>query len=79
MYIKLGETRINYNTQETLNKYTIVGQVINSPTSYENPILVNSDKELDIWFSKDFTDRDYFLELLNKNVTLYLYKPISTK
>ena len=79
MYIKLGKTRINYNTQETLNKYTIIGQVINSPTSYENPVLVNSSKELDIWFSKDFIDRDYFLELLDKDVTLYLYKPISTK
>ncbi len=68
MYIKLGKTRINYNTQETLNKYTIIGQVINSPTSYENPVLVNSSKELDIWFSKDFIDRDYFLELLSLQI-----------
>ena len=79
MYIKLGKTHINYNVQEIQNKYTIVGQIINSPTSYENPVLVNSSDELDIWFSKDFIDRDYFLELLGSDVTLYLYKPISEK
>lgn len=79
MYIKLGKTNISYKTQETLNKYTIIGQIINSPTSFENPVLVNSRKELDIWFSKDFLDRDYFIELLKNDVTLFLYKPISTK
>ena len=77
MYIKLGKTHINYNTQETLNKYTIIGQVINTPISYESPILVNTSKELDIWFSNNFKDRDYFLELLKNDVTLYLYKPMS--
>lgn len=79
MYIKLGKTHINYNTQETLNKYTIIGQVINTPISYENPILVNTSKELDIWFSNNFVNRDYFLELLKNDVTLYLYKPMSDK
>lgn len=79
MYIKLGKTHINYNTQETLNKYTIIGQVINTPISYESPVLVNTSKELDIWFSNNFTGRNYFLELLRDDVTLYLYKPISEK
>lgn len=79
MYIKLGKTHINYNVQETLNKYTIIGQVINTPISYESPVLVNTSKELDIWFSNNFSERDYFLELLKNDVTLYLYKPMSDK
>lgn len=77
MYIKLGKTHINYNTQETLNKYTIIGQIINTPISYESPALVNTSKELNIWFSNNFKERDYFLELLKNDVTLYLYKPMS--
>jgi len=79
MYIKLGKTRINYNIRESITKFTIISQIINSPTSFENPVLVNSSDELDIWFSKDFIDRNYFLELLRNDVTLYLYKPVSSK
>lgn len=79
MYIKLGKTRINYNIRESINKFVIISQITNSPTSFENPVLVNSSDELDIWFSKDFIDRSYFLELLRNDVTLYLYKPISDK
>lgn len=77
MYVKLGRTDITYKT-ETKEDYMIVGEVIDSPISYEKPILVRSKEELDIWFSQKFPGRSYLVELLDLGTTLYLYKPIST-
>ena len=74
MYINLGNTNINYSTN--LDDYIIVSEVVDSQLSYENPVLVRTKDELDIWFGKDFSDRNYFDELLQSGVTLYLYKPI---
>ena len=62
MYINLGNTNINYST--SLDDYIIVSEVVDSQLSYENPVLVRTKDELDIWFGKDFSDRNYFDELL---------------
>lgn len=75
MYIRLGTTNIKYG--RTINDYMIISEVVDSKCSYESPVLVRDKDELDIYFGKDFTSRDYFDELLKNKVTLYLYRPIS--
>lgn len=74
MYIKIGNTNIKYNSD--VNDYIIFSEVVDSQLSYEKPILVRTKDELDIWFGRNFKDRDYFDELIRSGVTLYLYKPI---
>ena len=76
MYIKLGTTNLNY-IKSTTNDYIILAEVVDSSLSFEKPVLVRNTDELDIWFGKEFSDRDYFIELLNSGVTLFLYKPVS--
>lgn len=77
MFIRLGDTSVNYPNEERNDDFMIVAQVVSSRFSYEKPILVRSEQELDIWFSQDFPDRYMLIQLLNKGVTLYLYRPIS--
>ena len=77
MYIKLGDTNIRYNSS-VREDYMIIGEIIDSPMSYQSPTLVRSIQDLDIWFSKSFPNRNYLKELLNSGNTLYLYKPVST-
>lgn len=74
MYIKVGKTNIKYSSD--VDDYMIFSEVPDSQLSYEKPILVRTEDELDIWFGRDFKSRDYFDELLKSGVTLYLYKPI---
>lgn len=74
MYIKIGKTDIKYSSG--VDDYMIFSEVPDSQLSYEKPILVRTKDELDIWFGRDFTDRNYFDELINRGLTLYLYKPI---
>lgn len=75
MYIKLGSTKINYISPQT-DDFMILSEVVDSSLSYHRPVLVRTIEELDIWFGDSFTDRDYFLQLLESGVVLYLYKPI---
>ena len=74
MYIKIGKTDIKYNSD--VDDYMIFSEIPDSQLSYEKPILVRTKDELDIWFGRDFKDRNYFDELLKKGIVLYLYKPI---
>ena len=74
MYIKIGKTNLKYSSN--VNDYMIFSEIPDSQLSYENPTLVRTKDELDIWFGRDFKDRDYFDELIKSGVTLYLYKPI---
>ena len=76
MYIELGSTRINYR-ENTSNDYVILAQVVDSPLSYEKPNIIRSVEELDIWFGRNYSDREYLTELLNLGISLYLYKPVS--
>ena len=75
MYIKLGSTKINYISPQT-DDFMILSEVVDSSLSYHRPVLVRTIEELDIWFGDSFTDRDYFLQLLESGIVLYLYKPI---
>lgn len=75
MYIKLGSTKINYISPRT-DDFMILSEVVDSSLSYHRPVLVRTIEELDIWFGDSFTDRDYFLQLLESGIVLYLYKPI---
>ena len=77
MYIKIGTTDIKYLTSQ--DDYMIFSEVVDSQLSYERPVLVRTSDELDIWFGRSFTDREYFEELLESGVTLFLYKPIKTE
>ena len=77
MYIKLGKTAIN--SVANTNDFMIVSELVDSGLSYESPVLVRTVNELDIWFTQDFKERDYMVELLNRGLTLFLYRPISTK
>lgn len=78
MFIRLGDTKINYRTAST-NKYMIFSEVVNSALSYETPVVINTIAELNALFSKDFDDYIYLKRLLETygNLGLYLYKPLS--
>lgn len=77
MYIKLGN--IVVNRLNSINDFMIFVEVVDSTMSFEKPVYVRTPEELDIWFGRNFSSRDYFLELLDYGVTLYLYKPVSTE
>ena len=77
MYIKLGN--IVVNRLNSINDFIIFIEIVDSTMSFEKPVFVRTPEELDIWFGRNFSSRDYFLELLDLGVTLYLYKPVSTK
>ena len=77
MYINLNSIRIQY--LQDINDYIILSEVTNSGLSYEKPVIIRNQDELDIWFGKNFTDYNYFSELLEKKVSLYLYKPVSNE
>jgi len=78
MYLNLGKVKKKYEA-ESIDDFMIFSEIPNSQLSYEKPILVRTIDELNIWFGKDFEDRDYLEELINSNVTLYLYKPIKNQ
>ena len=75
-YIVLNNTAIN-REKEVVNRFILASCVIDSPVSPETPKHITSIEDLDLYFEKDFTDRDYFVELIEKNVGLLLYKPVT--
>lgn len=75
MYIKLNTIRLQYTKE--VNDIFILAEVPDSTMSYEKPVIVRTVDELESWFGKWFTSYDYFVELLERNISLYLYKPIS--
>lgn len=75
MYIKLNTIRLQYTKE--VNDIFILAEVPDSTMSYENPVIVRTVDELESWFGKWFTSYDYFVELLKRNISLYLYRPIS--
>ena len=78
MYIKLGNIKSHYNSG-SYNDFMIISQVVDSQMGYHKPVLVRTTEELDIWFGKEFKDRDFLVHLLELGVTLYLNKPESTE
>lgn len=76
-YLKLGNRNINYI--RTVTDRLIVTSIINSSSSYQYPTLVRDSTTLDIYFGKEFPERDYFEELIDRGATLYLYRPVSTE
>ena len=77
MYIKLGN--ITVNMRQSIDDFMILAEVIDSPMSFERPVFVRNPEQLDIWFGKNFSGRDFLIEMLNRGVSLYLYKPISNE
>lgn len=77
MYLRLGTTNIKYSTEQ--DDFTVFSEVVDSKMSYEKPVLVRTPDELDIWFGEDFTDKEYFDELLESGVTLFLYRPVKVE
>ena len=77
MYLRLGTTNIKYSTEQ--DDFTVFSEVVDSKMSYEKPILVRTPDELDIWFGSDFPGKDYYDELLESGVTLFLYRPIKVE
>lgn len=78
MYLNLGKVKKKYEA-ESIDDFMIFSEIPNSQLSYEKPILVRTIDELNVWFGKDFDDRDYLEELINNDATLYLYKPIKNQ
>ena len=77
MYLKLGRQNLQYS-QDT-SDWMIVAEVVDSSLSFENPILVRTTDELDIWFGRNFPDYYYMKELIQCGLVLLLYKPILTE
>lgn len=80
MFIRLGNTKINYRDAKP-EKYMLFAEVVNSPLSYETPVVINSISELNALFSKDFDDYIYLKRLLETygNIGFYLFKPFSSR
>lgn len=74
-YIVLNNAVINRN-KEFENRFISVSSIIDSPVSSEYPKMITSIEDLDLYFEKDFTWRDYMVELLDQEVGLLLYKPV---
>lgn len=77
MYIKLGSTTLNYPSIP-YDDFMVFSEVIDSQVGYEKPVLVRTIEQLDKWFGRDFTSRDYFEELINSGITLLLTKPLGS-
>lgn len=77
MYLKLGNTNIKYSTNQ--DDFIILSQIVDSGLSYEKPVFVRTPDELDIWFGNNFSDKEYFDELLKSGVTLFIYRPINVE
>lgn len=74
-YLRLDRTNINYLSPTSIRGGIILSQVVDSPMSPENPVLISSSNELDIYFGRSFKEREYFEELLSANSTLLLTNP----
>ena len=77
MYVKLGNIKVNRTS--SIDDFMIFAEVVDSKMSFEEPVIVRTPNELDIWFGRSFTGRDYLRDLLQSGVSLYLYKPVSLK
>jgi len=77
MYLKLKDIRLQRidNSEDRF----ILAEVPDSPMSYEAPIIVRRQEELDIWFGSEFEDYNYFSELISSGVSLFLYRPVKTE
>lgn len=77
MYIRLGDTNIKYSNSQ--DDFIIFSQILDSEMSYEKPVLVRTPDELEIWFGRNFSGKDYLDQLLGSGVTLLLYRPVSSE
>lgn len=78
MYIRLGNTEINYN-KEVSSDYLTLAAVIDSGVSYEKPVIVRTQEELVLWFGSEFPEYDYFCEILKNGISLVLASPVPDK
>lgn len=76
MYLELGKTKINYQSQGSREDSIILAEVVDSDMSFEKPVFVRSANELILWFGTEFKDFDYLKELVSSGNTLYLFRPI---
>ena len=76
MYLELGKTKINYQSQGKQEDSIILAEVVDSEMSFEKPVFVRTVSELILWFGTDFKDFDYLKELITSGNTLYLFRPI---
>lgn len=74
-YLKLDRTRINYSSPSITRGGIILSQVLDSKCGPENPVLVSSTTDLDLYFGRSFREREYFEELLSWDVNLMLSTP----
>lgn len=78
MFIRLGNTKINYRSAST-NTYMLFSEVVNSSLSYETPVVISNISELNALFGKDYDDYVYLKRMIesHNNVGLHLFKPFS--
>lgn len=76
-FLRLGKTKINY-IQDSSNDVYILSDIIDSSCSPEQPKLIRTVDELVIFFGTDWNQYDYYRELIQQGVTLFLYKSISS-
>lgn len=77
-YIFLNNTAID-KSRAVKNNLILLSSIVNSPVSYETPRIITSIEDLDIYFEKDFSDYEYYVELLKRNASLFLYRPVRTE
>lgn len=70
----LGRITTNYSTRDDT---FILSAILPTSCSYEYPVLIRTKKELDSYMGDNFPYRGYYIYLLNNNITLFFYRPIS--
>ena len=76
-YIILNNTAIN-KSKEIIDRFILVSCVVDSPVSPEDPKYITSIEDLDLYFEKDFTEYQYFVELIKKYPNLKKEEEIIT-
>jgi hypothetical protein len=75
-YIVHGSSNINY-TGRTWSPKLVISSVVDSDCGPVSPRLIFDQTDLDIYFGRSFSQRNYFEELLDNDVALLLTKPMS--
>lgn len=72
-YISLGKTTIDYLDYEDT---FIISMILDTPCSYQYPVLVKDVTTMDVYFGTSFKEREFLSEMISLGATAYLYRPI---
>lgn len=77
MYLNTGNISLIKNSTTTKTDYMVFSELVDTTMSFEEPVLIHTVEELDLWFGKFFSSYFYLKNLLlsSDDTALLLYKP----